>query len=340
MWYRRHEALKRFAFFYNSISLAGAFGGLAAYGIGHMEGLRGYAGWRWIFIIEGAVTAFLAIFFFFLLPDFPENSKWTTPEQRAYICKRLAADQGNNAVDRPIRLQDVKDMFSDWKVWIAGLLYLGCATPGYAYAFFSPTIIKNYGYSAITTQLYGVAPWAGAWVLGMSAAWISDWMRHRFAFIVVGMCISIAGTATLLSTSHHQVHIQYGMLFLFIMGIYMALPIAVCWFNMNLGGHHRRAIGGAWQIGIGQAGGIVAVYTFLAKDAPEYRPGYSICMAFDAFTIVMAVAYFWGVWRENKRRDRIMRSQNGEGVTGPQSSQDEREKAELGDRALEYRYMI
>lgn len=340
MWYRRQEALKRFAFFYNSISLAGAFGGLLAYAIGHMEGLRGYSGWRWIFIVEGAVTASLAIPFFFLLPDFPEDAKWVTPEERGYIRKRLAIDQGYSGLQRPMALKDVVDMFSDWKVWIAGLLYFGCAMPGYAYSFFAPTIIKHFGYGAVTTQLYSVAPWAGAWVFGMMTAFVSDRVRHRFGFIIMGMCVSIAGIATLLSTSYHRVHLQYGMMFMFIMGIYAALPVIVCWFNMNLGGHHRRAIGGAWQIGIGQVGGIVSVYTFLSKDAPNYTPGYSICLAFDVFTIFMAVAYFWGCRRENKKRDQIMRSQSGEGVVSLHVVGDKREKEDLGDRALDYRYMI
>ena len=340
MWYRRNEALKRFSLFYNSISLAGAFGGLAAYGIGHMQGVRGYGGWRWIFIIEGACTAVIGVIFFFLIPDFPEEAKWITPAERAHIRRRLAVDQGLSARERPMALRDVIDMFSDWKVWIAGLLYFGCATPGYAFAFFAPTIIKHFGYSAITTQLYSIAPWAGAWVFGVGTAFISDRVRHRFAFVIMGMCVSIAGTATLLATSYHRVHLQYGMLFLFIMGIYAALPVTVCWFNMNLGGHHRRAIGGAWQIGIGQAGGIVAVYSFLAKDAPRYVPGYSICLGFDAFTILMAIAYFLGLWTENRRRDRIMRSQAGDGVIAGQSLTDKHEKEDLGDRALDYRYML
>ena len=32
------------------------------------------------------------------------------------------------------------------------------------------------------------------------------------------------------------------------MGTYTAMPIVVCWFNMNLGGHHRRSVGSAWQV--------------------------------------------------------------------------------------------
>ena len=55
MWYPRAEAQKRFTFFYSSIQLAGAFAGLLASAIGLLDGSRGYSGWRWIFIIEGAL---------------------------------------------------------------------------------------------------------------------------------------------------------------------------------------------------------------------------------------------------------------------------------------------
>jgi MFS family permease len=48
MWYRRHEAQKRYTFFFSSTTLAGAFGGLLASAIGKMDGMRGYRGWRWI----------------------------------------------------------------------------------------------------------------------------------------------------------------------------------------------------------------------------------------------------------------------------------------------------
>lgn len=51
MWYKRSEAQKRYSFFFSSTTLAGAFGGLLASAIGKMNGLRGYLGWRWIFIL-------------------------------------------------------------------------------------------------------------------------------------------------------------------------------------------------------------------------------------------------------------------------------------------------
>jgi MFS family permease len=52
MWYRRHESQRRYSFFFSSTTLAGAFGGLLASAIGKMDGMRGYAGWRWIFVSD------------------------------------------------------------------------------------------------------------------------------------------------------------------------------------------------------------------------------------------------------------------------------------------------
>lgn len=51
MWYKRQEVQKRSSFFFNSTSIAGAFGGLLATAIGKMDGMRGYRGWRWVFIL-------------------------------------------------------------------------------------------------------------------------------------------------------------------------------------------------------------------------------------------------------------------------------------------------
>lgn len=84
----------------------------------------------------------------------------------------------------------------------------------------------------------------------MIVAFFSDKMKHRFAFTLMPIFIAISGFGILL-TVHNKPHTQYAALFLVAMGSYSAMPVIVCWFNMNLGGHHRRAVGTAWQIGFG-----------------------------------------------------------------------------------------
>ena len=71
MWYKRHEAQKRYTFFFASTTLAGAFGGLLASAIGKMDGVCGYLGWRWIFILEGILTCVVSIAWFFVSLQHP-----------------------------------------------------------------------------------------------------------------------------------------------------------------------------------------------------------------------------------------------------------------------------
>lgn len=329
MWYRRHEAQRRYSFFFSSTTLAGAFGGLLASAIGKMDHMRGYRGWRWIFIIEGALTCVVSLFFFFLLPNFPEEAKWLQPSERAYITARLRADQGHSAVERRTTMKDIGNVFKDPKIFVGGFMYFGLIVPAYGYAYFSPGIIKSYGYSNIQTQLHSVPPWAAAFAFAMVIAYVSDKARHRFIFALIPICICISGFAILIAVHNHK-HVQYGALFLVTMGAYSAMPVIVCWFNMNLGGHHRRAVGTAWQVGFGNIGGIIAVYAFLAKDAPKYITGYSICIAFVSLSGISCAIYFVMCALQNRRRDK---APTDLGLT-------QYEMTELGDMSPTYRYQL
>lgn len=328
MWYKRTEAQKRYSFFFSSTTLAGAFGGLLASAIGKMNGLRGYLGWRWIFILEGTLTCVISFIFFFVIPDFPEEAKWLNEDERIFIKNRLLKDQGKSARDRQITVRDVGRVFKDFKIIVGGFMYFGLIVPAYGYAFFAPGIIKTYGYSTIGTQLHSVPPWAAAFGFSMIVAYFSDKLKHRFLFTLIPMCISIAGFCILITTHTHH-NLEYGALFMVTCGTYSAMPVVVCWFQMNLGGHHRRAVGSAWQIGFGNIGGIIATYAFLAKDAPKFKPGYSICLAFICLSAASCCVYFVSVVTQNRNRDRTH-------AVGA-SDYDETEK---GDMSPNYRYML
>jgi MFS family permease len=330
MWYRRHEAQKRYSFFFNSTTLAGAFGGLLAAAIGKMDGLSGYAGWRWIFILEGCLTVVVSIAFFFLLPDFPEDVKWLSEDEKAFVSARLRVDQGRAVQDRNIKLRDVGRIFKDYKVIVGGFMYFGLIVPAYGYAYFAPGIIRTYGYGPIETQLRSVPPWAASFVFSMIIAVVSDRLRHRFAFAVFAICVCISGFGILIAV-HDNTQVQYAALFLVAMGAYTAMPIIVCWFNMNLGGHHRRSVGSAWQVGFGNIGGIISSFAFVPEDGPKFITGYGLSLGFTALAIIACTIYGFGCWSANKKRDR---------ETGNEHGLTEEEKADLGDMSPDYRYLL
>lgn len=170
----------------------------------------------------------VAIAFFWLLPNFPEESSWLSEDEKVYVAARLRMDQGRSAVERQISGKDVVNVFKDIKVFIGGFMYFGLIVPAYGYAYFAPSIIKTFGYSAVETQLHSVPPWAAAFVFAMLLAFLSDRMRHRAGFAIFAICVAITGFGILVSV-HDDTHLQYGALFLVAMGAYAAMPIIGEW---------------------------------------------------------------------------------------------------------------
>jgi len=85
-----------------------------------MEGIAGYAGWRWIFIIEGLLTVVLGALSKFWIVDWPETAKFLNEEERAMLVQKLAIDMGPGRMDR-LDKRSARRVFTDWKIWCGTL---------------------------------------------------------------------------------------------------------------------------------------------------------------------------------------------------------------------------
>ncbi|KAH8077733.1 MFS general substrate transporter [Cristinia sonorae] len=334
MWYRRLEAQKRCSFFFGSNNIAGAFGGLLASAIGKMDGIRGYRGWRWVFILEGVLTCVISFVLFFTISDFPEEASWLTPTEKEFVKARLREDVGYSQHEKKLTLRLVWDTVKDVKVILGGFMYFGLIISAYGYAYFAPTIIKEFGHSNIQSQLLSVPQWVSSLVVLLLVAWLSDRLQHRFLFTILPILVAVIGFIVLISTDH-PTKVKYGALFLSTAGTFSAMPVVLCWFSTNIAGHRRRSIAIAWQVGFGNIGGIVAAYAFLAEDAPRYFKGYGLCIAFMCFSGLSSCAYLIACIRENHRRDKLEDSSE----KGGNEFLDE-QCSRLGDLSLRYRYML
>jgi hypothetical protein len=93
----------------------------------------------------------------------------------------------------------------------------------------------------------------------------------------------------------------------------------------------RRSVGTAFQIGFGGAGAIIATFSFLATDAPNYTKGYTICLASIGFSAICCTLYLFALISENQKRARGLSEHSGKS---------KEEKAKLGDLNPDYRYML
>lgn len=172
--------------------------------------------------------------------------------------------------------------------------------PIYSFAYFTPTILRTYGFSVVQTQLRTVPPMACALAVCLITAYFSDRTRLRIPFIFFSLVLAIVGLAILISVQN-SFSIQYLGICLVAIGSFAGGAILVCWYIMNLRGHSGRSIGSAWMIGFGNAGGVIATFSFLASNAPGYHMGYSLCIGSLCICVGSCTVYGALAWRENKR---------------------------------------
>ncbi len=126
-WYKKEEQSKRFAVYIGASILSGAFGGLMAGGItGSLNGKYGIAGWRWLFIVEGAMTAGWAIVAAFFLLDFPAESRKLTPAERILAVQRMASQFRPVSEDKPklSHRQALSSAMHNWRTWVFTIGYM------------------------------------------------------------------------------------------------------------------------------------------------------------------------------------------------------------------------
>ncbi|KAK7923616.1 hypothetical protein PG985_007687 [Apiospora marii] len=329
-FYTKHELALRVGYLFVSAAIAGAFGGLLAYGIGHMEGVAGLGGWRWIMILEGIPSVLLGVFILWFLPNDAESASFLTDDEKKVMAARLTRGYGNTASAQQYSNKDMLAAFKDWKVWLFCVAQFGVDTMLYGFSTFLPTIIKSLGsWSSAEVQLLTVPCYFLGAVAYMAAAWYSDRMQRRAVLIVIFGCVSVVGYGILLSDSSSGVH--YFGCFMIAMGLYIVVGLPLAWLPNNCPRYGKRTTACGMNLTMGNASGIMAPFIYLTAEGPRYIRGNAVSLSM----VGMAVCIYGFLWfwfrRENRRRD-------AGHVSAKHQHLSEQELMELGDESPHYRY--
>ncbi|KAI0301017.1 MFS general substrate transporter [Multifurca ochricompacta] len=343
-FYKRHAMQFRFATMFSVSSLAGAFSGLLAFGIQHLNGKRGIAGWQWIFILEGVFTIFFALVTFFLVPASPRDIKLLTEEEREAYCRDLADHWSGDAdtdgkYEEAFSWSEVASALTNAPhvLMLALSLFFNGVTV-FGLANFIPTIVNALGHSPNRTQLLTVPPYACSFVFSILSAYFCDKYKNRGVMVTFCALIAATGYAIFLGSKHKSA--DYGALYLQIIGIYGITPCLATWTTNNTQPHYRRATAVAIVLAASSVGGILS--TWLFTDPPRFHKATSINLAFSlgiATTSVCLIVYF-KVRNAEKRREveRLLQIQ-GEGTEkGGWDSAEERRR--LGDRHPRFEFTL
>lgn len=206
-FYTKKELGMRVGYLLVSAAVAGALGGLLAFGIGSMDGLQGMHGWRWIMIIEGIPSCVLGIVTYFLLPNDADHAYFLNDADKALIQARRDAEYGQTASAQLFSMKDAKTAFKDWKVWLMSTGQFGIDVMLYGFSAFLPTIINGLGHwTSAQVQLLTIPCYVMGIVSYLTIAYMSDRHQMRAVYVISMACVSIVGYGILISDSSAGVH--------------------------------------------------------------------------------------------------------------------------------------
>ncbi|KAF8529986.1 putative MFS nicotinic acid transporter Tna1 [Gautieria morchelliformis] len=351
-WYTREELNARVAVFFSGATLAGAFGGLLAFGIRHMAGVGGKNGWAWIFILEGLLTIICAIPALWLVQDFPQYSNILSTRERAKWLHRLNISQGVTNAPLPFSKTQVVRPLTDWKTYVYGTILLSIAQPFYSLALFVPSIIAALGFTNARANLLSTAPYAVGTVFSLSVAYISDRYSIRAPALMVMMLLCILGYIILLCNVSPAA--KFAAVFITVAGATPSIPTAITFVGNNFGPMYTRATVMGVSFSMATAAGIISANVYPIGDAPRYIRGHAIALGFSCLSIVLCALMIFYNTRENARRDRVYGVPNPDGSDcSPLYADDpvrlkkwglegksKEEIIALGDQHPAFRYMI
>ncbi|KAI0598975.1 major facilitator superfamily domain-containing protein [Biscogniauxia sp. FL1348] len=279
-WYKKSEQSKRFAVYISAAILSGAFGGLIAGAItSGLDGVHGIAGWRWLFIVEGAATTGWSIIAGFILPDFPANTKRLTERERELAIHRLLSEQVSTTSEdspKPTHLQALKVALTSWRVWLFVVGYMavvGSSTLSYFY----PTLVNGLGYDSHLAQYMTIPIYFAAFVCTVITGVLMD--RHQqWRGVVLGGWMAVAMICAIITCAVYDFKARYALLVIMASGLWASNGLSLAYASSTLGSmpNEIRAIALAFINAMGNLAQIYGAYLFPSSDGPKYLMGFGV----------------------------------------------------------------
>jgi ACS family tartrate transporter-like MFS transporter len=176
-WFPSYHHGRIVAGFLMALPIAVGLGAPISTGLLEFDGLLGLKGWQVMFIAEAVPTVLIGVFTFFYLYDRPEQAKFLTNKEKAWLAARLASER---RVKEDVKKFSLWQALVDPKVLLLSLNYLGIVTASLGMLIFIPQIIKSIGVTSnLTVGFLTMIPYMVAGVAMVTWGIVSDRMQER-----------------------------------------------------------------------------------------------------------------------------------------------------------------
>lgn len=302
MFYTRKEVATRMSIFYSANMLASAFSGLIAAGIfAGLDNALGLAGWKWLFIVQGAVSIAVALLAFWFLPDTPLTTRWLNEEQRQLAHSRIVIDTTDLREGTSVWV-GLREACVDWRLWVFCAMY-NFHLSSTSFQYFLPTVMQTLGYTRTVTLALTCPPYLVAAGMAVFVAWNSGRRNERTWHITTFkalVCIGFIIPAVTFSVPARMVAI-----FLFTGFSYGINNVILGWLSSTLGQtNEKKAVAIAICNSLGNMSAIYTPYLWPKSHGPRYLPAWMASISFSAAVVILAWVMKLVLARKNKKMRR------------------------------------
>jgi len=306
-WYRRSELTFRLGLYIVMAPLAGAFGGLLASGILMLDNFGSLKSWRMIFAIEGIITIALALIGFITLTDRPETARWLSQEEKDLAIARVKSE--NVSTTEVLDKMDTKKLgrgiMSPVTLAVSFIFLLDNITVQ-GLAFFAPTIVKTIypGQSTVQLQLKTVPPYVVGGFFVLLFPFLSWRLDKRILFFILSAPLMMIGYIMFLATDQWDGSVRYGATFIIAAGAYCFGPLTNAVVAGNVVSDTARSSAIGTNVMFGNIGGLIATWSFLPYDGPNYPIGNGLNLATSSTILLLSILLLMWMAVDNKRRSK------------------------------------
>jgi D-galactonate transporter len=200
-WYPSHRRSRVVALFMAAPPLAGIFGGpLSGWMMETFAGVRGMAGWQWLFVLEALPAIVVGGAVLLYLDDGVQAARWLRPDEKALIAEDVAREQAGMTVHGSLGA-----VFADRRLWRMCLIYFCVIMGHYGLTFWMPALMQSAGVTGtLKIGVFTAIPYTGGVVVmilvGLSADRARERRLHAAIPLIVGAVAlslsAVAGTHT------------------------------------------------------------------------------------------------------------------------------------------------
>ena len=254
-WYRDQDRARAIGMFMSAIPLSSVLGAPISAFLMKIHWL-GYAGWRWLLILEGLPAVILGIATLFYLTDRPQQAHWLADDEREWLTNELELEKQTKS--RRPRISIWRALYHRDVLLLTCVYFLG-ATAQYGFGLWLPKILQRLSnMSTFEVSMISAIPYLAAWPAMRLIGWNSDRTGERQWHVAGSYFACGVGLAGTLFTGGN-IAAGIAMFAIAAMGINGRLPGFWALPSQFLGGTAAAASIGAINC-IGNLGGFVGPY--------------------------------------------------------------------------------